>query len=120
MEEFSDLSTQALGVPSFDEEIETLENQATADVSDLQIVSSKVVVPRIFYGGEMVMEAKAIEAVALDWEAAETDDWTQWFSNVEEVYVIHPDEDHLAGLPGYWIPGHAHLVKGSTTEELVM
>jgi transcriptional regulator with XRE-family HTH domain len=114
------LSPEAVAPKSFDEEIEMLESKSTANVNDLQIISSKVVqIPRIFYGGT-VITFETIDSETNDWVASEPNDWAQLFSNVKQIYVTHPDEDHLIGLPDEWVPGHAHLVKGGTTAELVM
>lgn len=115
------LSPDALAPKSFDEEIAMLESQSTANLSDFKIISSKVVrVSRMFYGGGTVITSETIEDETNDWVASETEDWAQWIRRVERVYVTHPDEDHLMGLPREWVSGHAHLIKGGTTAELVM
>jgi transcriptional regulator with XRE-family HTH domain len=120
------LSPDAVAPKSFDEEIEMLEGQSTSNLSDFQLISSSVVKLspiRRFYGGGLPTTLAVANANAdEDWVASETNDWAQWFSHVgqvyltlDQVYVTHSDEDDLTGLPGDWIPGHAHLVKGGTT-----
>lgn len=114
------LSPEAVAPKSFDEEIEMLESQSTADLSDFEIISSYVVklpTARMFYGGGLPIGSgsAATESETDDWVVSDADDWARFFDHVEQVYITHPDEDHLTGLPGAWIPGHAHLVKGGTT-----
>ncbi len=118
------LSPESVAPKSFDEEIEMMESQVTANVSDLQIISSVVVqlpTTRMFYGGGLPTTLAVADTQASDdWIPSVAGDWFYWQGNIGQAYTLHSDEDHLTGLSSSWIPGNAHLVKGGTTADLVM
>ena len=119
------LSPEAVAPKSFDEEIEMMENQSTADVSDFEIISSSIVqLPT----RRMFLADSSVAAVGIGTLfSGESEAWKSvaenrihLFDGIDQLYTFHPDEDDLMELTGDWITGHAHLVKGTTTAELVM
>lgn len=114
LSEFADLSSEALSAPSFNEEIELLESQSTADLSDFEIVSSGIVqlpARRTLLAG---LSSSTVAYVGIGSDVF----WKHWNDVLEEVYYITPQPDFT--VPDDWFPGSAHLVKGSTTADLVM
>lgn len=113
------LSPEAVAPKSFDEEIEMLESRSTADLSDFEIVSSKVVqlpTRRMFLAGLSSATAAYIGT------GTEADDWKQWTNafveSAEEVYYIAPQPEFI--VPDDSFSESAYMVKGGTTAELVM
>jgi transcriptional regulator with XRE-family HTH domain len=105
------LSPESVAPKSFDEEIETMEQRATASIGDLRIISSAIVqLPaQMFYGGNIVTASH--HASLYEWGIVEQVELEQVIDPVIEPEAI-PDFDLT--VPDQWASG-PFLLKGGTT-----